>query len=105
MHRAILWGVARSLAGLLVTVAPYPAVGLAQPAPSGQETPGPEAAPAPPEPRPSRLPEQLKGDSGKKLYYPPGCLGSERLNPASVVQFTSEKEALQAGYRKAPECQ
>jgi phosphatidylserine/phosphatidylglycerophosphate/cardiolipin synthase-like enzyme len=46
----------------------------------------------------------IKGNPKSKIYHLPTCPGYDRLNPATVVTFTSEVEARRAGYRKAKNC-
>ena len=47
---------------------------------------------------------EVHGNKKSKMYHLPGCPGYAGMNPASVVAFTSEAEAEQAGYRKAKNC-
>lgn len=37
-------------------------------------------------------------------YYPEDCAAGRRIKPENVVRFASEKEAEQAGYRRAASC-
>ena len=47
---------------------------------------------------------EIHGNRNSKVYRLPGCKGYATMNPTSVMPFTSEAEAQQAGYRKAKEC-
>jgi hypothetical protein len=47
---------------------------------------------------------EVHGNKHSKMYHLPHCLGYATLSPASVVEFASEAEAQQAGYRKAKNC-
>lgn len=47
---------------------------------------------------------EIHGNRQSKIYHLPGCPGYERMSPANVVLFTSESEAVAAGYRKARNC-
>ncbi len=44
---------------------------------------------------------RITGDRTKKVYYPPGTKGAEKVSPAHRVEFDSEGEASKAGYRRA----
>src|SRR5262245_8157179 len=46
----------------------------------------------------------VHGNRHSKVYRVPGCKGYAGMRPASVVSFTTEAEAQQAGYRKAKDC-
>jgi phosphatidylserine/phosphatidylglycerophosphate/cardiolipin synthase-like enzyme len=46
----------------------------------------------------------VHGNKNSKVYRVPGCKGYAGMRPASVVPFTTEEEAQQAGYRKAKDC-
>jgi PLD-like domain len=46
----------------------------------------------------------VHGNRNSKVYRVPGCKGYASMRPASVVPFTTETEAQQAGYRKAKDC-
>jgi phosphatidylserine/phosphatidylglycerophosphate/cardiolipin synthase-like enzyme len=46
----------------------------------------------------------VHGNRNSKVYRVPGCKSYAGMNPASVVQFATEAEAQQAGYRKAKDC-
>ncbi len=43
-------------------------------------------------------------DRGSGIYHLPGCSAYAGMNPASIVAFSSEAAALQAGYRRAKSC-
>jgi phosphatidylserine/phosphatidylglycerophosphate/cardiolipin synthase-like enzyme len=47
---------------------------------------------------------EVHGNRHSKVYRVPGCKGYVSMRPASVVPFTTEAEAQQAGYRKAKDC-
>ena len=47
---------------------------------------------------------EVHGNRHSKVYRVPGCKGYASMHPASVVPFTTEAEAHQAGYRKAKDC-
>ena len=47
---------------------------------------------------------EVHGNQKSKSYHLPICPGYTGMNPASVVTFSSETDAQQAGYRKAKNC-
>ncbi len=62
----------------------------------------------------SRLEEKVKGTAVqekrrivahrvKKIYYLPGMKDYEKVNPDNRLDFKTEEEAINAGYRKAPQ--
>ena len=55
----------------------------------------------PPVPAPEGV---VHGHRHSKVSRVPGCKGYAGMNPASVVSFTREEEAQQAGYRRAQDC-
>ena len=46
----------------------------------------------------------VHGHRNSKAYRVPGCKGYAGMNLASVVAFSSEAEAQQAGYHKSKNC-
>src|SRR5262249_49747367 len=46
----------------------------------------------------------VRGNRHSKVYRRTSCTGYAEMSPASIVRFTSEAEAQQAGYRKAKDC-
>lgn len=47
----------------------------------------------------------IRGNKKSKVYHlPAGCPSYESVNPQNIVEFSSESEALSAGYRKAGNC-
>jgi deoxyribonuclease-1 len=46
----------------------------------------------------------IHGNKNSKIYHLPTCPGYMGMNQVSVVTFSSETEAQQAGYRKAKNC-
>ena len=47
----------------------------------------------------------IRGNRNSKIYHlPQGCPGYTQLSEANTVQFRSEQEAQQAGYRRAGNC-
>jgi hypothetical protein len=47
---------------------------------------------------------EVHGNKNSKIYHLSTCLGYAGMNPASLVTFSTEAEAQQAGYRKAKNC-
>jgi len=46
----------------------------------------------------------VRGNRYSKVYRVPSCTGCAEMNPASIIRFTSEAKAQQAGYRQAKNC-
>nr|WP_206108259.1 thermonuclease family protein [Paludisphaera soli] len=44
------------------------------------------------------------GNRGSRVYHAPHCGGAGRMSEKNRVEFTSAKEAEEAGYRKAEDC-
>ncbi len=39
-----------------------------------------------------------------KIFHPKGCSSYNAMSPRNVVDFSSEEEAVVAGYRRAKNC-
>lgn len=46
----------------------------------------------------------VHGNRNSKIYHPKGCSSYNAMSPRNVVSFSSEEEALSAGYRRAKNC-
>jgi cytoskeletal protein RodZ len=46
---------------------------------------------------------KVMAHQGEKTYYLPGMRDYEKMEPGHRVEFDSEKEAIKAGYRRAPQ--
>lgn len=46
----------------------------------------------------------IHGNLNSKIYHPKGCSSYNAMSPRNVVNFSSEEEALSAGYRRAKNC-
>lgn len=46
----------------------------------------------------------VHGNRNSKIFHPKGCSSYNAMSPRNVVNFDSEAEALNAGYRKAKNC-
>lgn len=55
-------------------------------------------------PQASGVSGNIHGNQKSKIYHLPNCPGYAGMNATSIVSFTSEAEAQQAGYRKAKNC-
>jgi phosphatidylserine/phosphatidylglycerophosphate/cardiolipin synthase-like enzyme len=64
----------------------------------------PTATSLPPSPLVSGGDGEVRGNKRSKVYHVPGCPGYAGMQAPSVVPFTTESEAQQAGYRKAKNC-
>jgi micrococcal nuclease len=47
---------------------------------------------------------EIKGNRRSMVYHLPTCPDYGRINAKNVVPFTTEEEAMKAGYRKAGNC-
>lgn len=46
----------------------------------------------------------IHGNRNSKIFHPKGCSSYNAMSPRNVVNFSSEKEAIAAGYRRAKNC-
>jgi len=46
----------------------------------------------------------IHGNLNSKIYHPKGCSSYNAMSPRNVVNFSSEEEAVAAGYRRAKNC-
>ncbi|WP_445768860.1 endonuclease [Rheinheimera sp.] len=52
----------------------------------------------------SASPIRVRGNKNSQIYHLPACPHYDRIAERNVVEFISEQEALNAGYRKAGNC-